>query len=600
MWAPLQTLVELLRHPVERGRAEDQRIDWPRLRTVYPLLRKHAPGLLKAAALTVPVTLLTLPQPYLTRYFVDDVLVARDWSAVKWLAPLYLGLLVASSAMGWIQGIYGFEAQQRSLASLQAGLYSHLLHLPKAYFDSKQTGQLISRIASDTREIQSVLTEGAMSSAPNILNLLAALAVVFYLNWRLAAVGLLVLPAVSLAGALLSRRLRRTARETFEKNAMVYEELEQSLSGVALLKVFAAERRQGERLEGRLNQFVDAGVRHNILQTFSRAVMQLIFGIALAVVVGAGAIEVFNQRLTLGELTAFCLYLALLFSSGQSLAWFLLASQNAVVALQRVSEVMSLIPEDAENARKKRLSRIDGRVRFERVSFSYDGAHAALRNLSWQCERGEVIALVGPSGAGKTTLVSLIIQLYRPTEGCVSIDGRPAGEYDLTSIRERVGFVSQDVFLLDASVAENIRFGRPGASDAEVEQAADLSGATEFIERLPQRFDTRVGERGVKLSAGERQRVSLARTLLKNPDLLILDEPTSSLDALTEARIREALRTQFEGRTTFIIAHRLSTAAWADRIFVLDKGEIVEQGTHDELLATGKLYSELWMRQQWV
>ena len=593
----IRTLFELLKQPV--ATREGRRIDRRRLRKVIPLLRPHAKPLVVTALLTIPATLLTIPQPYLSRYVVDDVLISRDWAALRWIAPLYLALLVGAALVGWFQSVYSFQLQQRALADIQATLFSHVLKLPKAYFDSKQTGYLLSRVASDTRTLEYTLAEVALSIGPAALQTAGAMGAIFYLNWRMAAVTLLVCPAMILLAKLLTRKLRGTAHETFEKDASVHEEMEQSLSGVALLKVFAAEERQQRQLERKLDESVEANIRHNLLESFTSSAISMIFGAAVLLVVGVGAGEIFQDRITIGEFTAFCAYLVMLYVALNRSIRTAVVSQTALVALDRIAEVLSLQPEGSNNGSKRRSDRIEGRVRFENVSFSYDGSNHVLNDVNWSCRPGEVIALVGPSGAGKTTLVSLIIQLYQPGEGRIYLDGVDCRLWDLSFVRKRIGFVSQEVFLWATSIAENILFGRPNASREEMERVAVLSGADEFIQRLPEKYETLVGERGVKLSAGERQRISLARTLLKNPDILILDEPTSSVDALTEAHIRDALRKHFKECTTFIIAHRLSTACWADRILVMNQGAIIAQGAHEELLQTCAFYKESWDKQRW-
>ena len=368
-------------------------------------------------------------------------------------------------------------------------------------------------------------------------------------------------------------------------------------AGIELIKTMAAEDRQQERMRQRLDEATRANERHNLVEAFVRSSNTLVSGVVVFIVLSAGVYEYSGDRMSMGELSAFLAYAAMVAGTGHALAQLWGSLQTVGVATQRVGEVLQLMPEQSTSVGLHRAEKIRGSVAFHDVSFSYNGSTRALDGVSWTCEPGEVVALVGPSGAGKSTMVSLIIQLYRVGDGRILVDGIDSREWDLTFLRERVGFVTQQVFLLDDTVANNIRFGKPDAASDDIQQAAQSSGAAAFIQKLPQGFDTRIGERGVKLSAGERQRLSLARTLLKNPDLLILNEPTSSVDARTEAEIRETLRTRLNGRTTFIVAHRLSTVKWGDRILVLDEGRVVDQGTHDDLVARCSLYAELWRNQ---
>lgn len=594
----LRMLREVLRRPEKAGDKDGPRFDRRRAGRAADLLRPHARPLALAVLLTIPSTLFLLPQPYLLRFVVDRVFLAQDWMALRWIAAVYLTLLLAGAAYSWFQGFFTYRVQQTVLTNLQAKLFSHVISLPKAYFDSQQTGHLLSRVAADTKEVQNSLSQFVLSVGPAVLRTLGSAALVVYLNPVMALVALVAVPLVALSGRLLVTRLRATARQTFEKQASVYEELQQSLAGVMLIKSFGAEKRSGSKIRGLLAESVDANVRHYLLQSFASSVMGLVLGLAVILVVGAGAYEIANDRLTVGEFTAFGGYLVMLFGSVHQLTYLAISLQTSVVALHRVSEILELVPEGHEEGRTHAPAQLQGGVQFEDVSFSYDGEKNALSDVSFACEAGQAVAIVGPSGAGKTTLVSLIIQLYQPTSGSVLVDGISALEWDLAALRERVGFVSQDVFLLDGTIADNIRFGEPDADQAAIERAAQLSGADQFVQRLADRYDAVIGERGVKLSAGERQRISLARTLLRDPELLILDEPTSSVDAVTEAEIREVLRNQFAGRTKFVIAHRLSTVAWMDKILVLDDGRIAATGSHDELLASNELYRSLWDKQR--
>ena len=301
--------------------------------------------------------------------------------------------------------------------------------------------------------------------------------------------------------------------------------------------------------------------------------------------------------MTLGDLVAFNAYLAFLYVPAQSLVSFGIGIQTSFAALERVFQLLQLVPEDDEDTTKPSVNSIHGNITFEHVCFSYDGQKNVLSDVCFSTRPGELVALVGPSGAGKTTLMSLIIQLYKPSSGTIRLDGTDVRVFNLRSVRERIGIVSQDAFLFDSTIIDNIRYARPNASEGEVYRAANLAAAHDFIQQLPDGYQTRVGERGVRLSAGQRQRLSLARTLLKESEVLILDEPTAALDPLAEAAVKRALTEFSHGRTTFVIAHHLTTVSSADRILVLDKGRIVQSGTHEQLMASAGMYKAFCQSQ---
>jgi ATP-binding cassette subfamily B protein len=476
---------------------------------------------------------------------------------------------------------------------LRGRFYSHLQALELGYFDSHQTGQLMSRATVDLQSIRFFLGYGLIFITQSALTIVLASTVMFILKPWLAALALLPVPFVVIAAARYNRRSRPALQEVQQRIAELTAEAEESVSGIRVIKAFARERHVLARFRGSVGRVFDQTIYSTRLRAFYNPLIGFLPNVGIAVVLLIGGIQVIRGNLTLGEFTAFYTYLMMLAMPVRMLGIALGMWQRAIASGNRLFEVLDREPRIASPPGAEPVPEGDGRVELREVSLSYDGVTEALDEVELTVEAGLTVALVGPTGSGKTSLVALLARLYDPTSGSVLLDGADLRDVDLVSLRSQIAFVADDSFLFSASIAENIAYARPDASHAEIERAARRAQAHEFIERLPEGYETLVGERGLTLSGGQRQRVAIARALVADPRILILDDATSSVDATTEGRIRDGLREAMAGRTTFVVAHRLSTIALADEVVVMDEGRIVDRGTRDELLERSELFREI-------
>lgn len=476
---------------------------------------------------------------------------------------------------------------------LRERIYRHLQALELGFFDSQQTGQLMSRATVDLQSIRFFLGYGLIFLTQNALTITLAAAVMIAIKPWLALLALAPVPFVVLAATRFSRRSRPAVQEVQQRVAELTAEAEEGVSGIRVVKAFAREPHMRERFRRSAARVFDQNLYATRLRAFYSPLLGFLPSIGLGVVLAVGGREVISGGLSLGEFTAFYAYVLMLVIPMRMLGMALGMAQRAVASGNRLFEVLDREPRVASRPGAPALPPGPGRVELRGVSLAYDGGAPALEDVELDVAAGSTAALVGPTGSGKTSLVALMARLYDPGRGSVLVDGADVRDVDLASLRSRIAFVADDSFLFSASVAENIAYARPDATPEEVERAARRAQAHEFIERLPEGYDTLVGERGLTLSGGQRQRLAIARALLAEPRILILDDATSSVDARTEARIREGLREAMAGRTTFVVAHRLSTISLADEVVVMDAGRLVDRGTHDELLERCELYREI-------
>jgi len=476
---------------------------------------------------------------------------------------------------------------------LRERIYSHLQALELGFFDSQQTGQLMSRATVDLQSIRFFLGYGLIFLTQNALTLLLAGAVMFAIKPWLAALALLPVPFVVLTATRFNRLSRPAVQEVQQRIAELTAEAEESVSGIRIVKAFAREQHMLGRFRRSVARVFDQNVYSTRLRAYYSPMLGFIPSLGLAVVLLIGGRQVIAGGMTLGEFTAFYTYLVMLVGPMRMLGMALGMAQRAVASGNRMFEILDRPPRIASPPDADPLPRGAGRVELHGVTLRYNGSEPALTDVNLEVEAGRTVALVGPTGSGKTSLVALIARLYDPSEGEVVVDGADVRSVDLRSLRRAIAFVADDSFLFSASVSENIAYARPDASREEVEHAARRAQAHGFIERLPEGYETLVGERGLTLSGGQRQRIAIARALVADPRILILDDATSSVDATTEAEIKRGLAEAMEGRTTLVVAHRLSTISLADEIVVMDGGRIVDRGTHDELLGRSPLYAEI-------
>jgi subfamily B ATP-binding cassette protein MsbA len=535
--------------------------------------------------------------PATSKYLIDDVI-------GKQRANLLMPLALVAGAATLVQAVSSFAlsqvlgvAAQRAITEMRRRVEAHVARLPVRYFDSTQSGVLISRIMSDAEGIRNLVGTGLVQLTGSVVTAIAALAYLFYLNWFLTSITIVALAAFGGGMAMAFKRLRPLFRERGKINAEVTGRLNETLGGIRIVKTYTAEKREElvfTRGVNRLFRNVAQSITGvSAITAFSTVVVGVI-GV-LMIVVGGRAI--LNGTMTLGDFINYILFTGLMAAPVVQIASIGTQISEAFAGLDRIRELLAMPTEDQEDTGKAPLGDIDGQVVFEDVSFEYNPGVPVLKHVTFTAPAGTTTALVGSSGSGKSTLISLVMAFNRPLSGQIRIDGRDLSTIRLRDYRSQIGVVLQDNFLFDGTVADNIRYGRPAATDQEIREVSLIAHADEFIEGFEKKYDTVVGERGVKLSGGQRQRVAIARAILANPRILVLDEATSSLDSESEALIQDGLRSLRQGRTTFVIAHRLSTIRSADQILVIEHGEIVERGTHGELMALDGRYRTLYDKQ---
>lgn len=512
------------------------------------------------------------------------------------LLPLALAILAAAILRLGLTVVRRVVAGKVSLAvefDLRQKFYAHLQRLELGFFDGQQTGQLMSRATVDLQAIRFFLGYGLIFITQNLLTIVLASAVMFALNPVLALVALAPAPLVVLTASRYNRLSRPALQEVQQRLAELTAEAEENVSGIRIVKAFAREEHQLHRFQRAVARVFDQSIYSTRLQAFFSPLLGLLPQLGIALVLLVGGRQVIADNLSLGDFTAFYAYMVMLAGPLRMLGVTMGMAQRAIASGNRLFEILDREPQIESEPGAPALPDGGGRVRLSGVSLRYGEDGEALSDVDLDVEAGRTIALVGPSGSGKTSLVALIARLYDPSQGTVAIDGADLRSVDVASLRSEVAFVADDSFLFTASVADNIAYARPGAGREEIEVAARRAQAEDFIRDLPDGYETRVGERGLTLSGGQRQRLAIARALLADPRILILDDATSSVDATTETAIKTGLREAMEGRTTFVIAHRLSTVSLADEVVVLDGGRIVDRGTHEELLAGCGFYREI-------
>jgi ABC-type multidrug transport system fused ATPase/permease subunit len=531
--------------------------------------------------------------PYLTGRAIDSIGKGHRHDLLIW----GIAILVAALARLGLSATRRLVAGRVSLAvevDLRNHLYGALQSLELAFFDRQQTGQLMSRATVDLQAVRFFLGYGLVFIAQSILTIALAGVAMFLLQPPLAALALAPVPFVVVIAWAYGRRSRPALQEAQQRIAELTAEAEENVSGVRVVKAFAQEDRQLARFEHSVGRVFDQQMYANLIQARYTPLISFLPNLGLALILLVGGRDVIHGSLTIGSFTAFYAYLLMLISPMRTLGYMLSAAQRATASGARIFQVLDRAPRITSPENAPALPEGPGRVSLRDVSLTFDGAaHPALRNVDLEIEPGRTVALVGAMGSGKTALVSLLPRLYEATEGSVRIDGADVRSVDLHSLRKAVALVTDDPFLFSATIHDNIAYARPDATREEVEQAAEVAQAAGFIEKLPKGYDTLVGERGLTLSGGQRQRIAIARAVLANPRILVLDDATSSVDASTEQEIKRALGDVMAGRTTFVIAHRLSTIALADEIVVLEHGEVAAHGTHDELLEESPLYREI-------
>ena len=532
--------------------------------------------------------------PWIIKDMIDDVLMSKNMMMLNLIAVGILGVMFVRGVFYYGQSYLVSYVGQRVIIDVRSILFRKFQRMPLAYFDRQQTGTVMSYITNDVAAMQSAIVDNLIDLVTEASILIGSLCMMMYLDWKLSMLTLMTIPLVGYAMKIFGRKLKSSGSVIQERMADITSMLQESISAIRVVKSFVREAYEIKRFERQNILNFQAAMKNVKLTSLLTPTVEFLAAIAVTFIVWFGGYEVVNGVITAGELVAFLTYAVNLANPVKRLARVYGAIQRAMAAAERVFNVMDMEEKITDKEDAKKLPQIQGEVVFDGVTFGYKEGQYALEDINIQAKPGEMIALVGPSGSGKSTIANLIPRFYDVEAGSISIDGYDIREVTADSLREQIGLVPQETMLFSTNVLENIRYGRLDATDEEVLQAAVAANADEFIRELPEGYETKLGERGLNLSGGQRQRIAIARAILKNPRVLILDEATSALDTESEKIVQEALDKLMIGRTSFVIAHRLSTIFNADQIYVVENGHVREHGTHEELLAKGGLYSNLY------
>jgi ATP-binding cassette subfamily B protein len=564
----------------------------------FPLLRlftfaaPYKVRILWLGLATVLVTAASLSEPLIIGYAIDAGLVAGSLTVIYAMVALYVGVNVLTWVLSYVQTFGMGWVGQHMILDLRNALFGHLQSLSLQFYSEQKAGWIISRLTNDIENFNTLLNDGVQNLVKNGLTLIGVFIAIFFVDWRLALATLSILPIMVAGTAVFRIKSWRAYRAAREAVAEVVAHLQENVSGLRVVQAFTRERTSAARFAERNRAYRRANTRATVLSAVYFPGVELLGSAGLAIVLLYGGYRVVAGEMTVGELVAFVGLLNMFFQPIQQLSQLYSDLQSTLASLEKVFAVLDTESDRADRPNAKELDNLRGDVDFDRVSFAY-GEDKVLEDVSFRIEPGETLAIVGETGAGKSTVIKLLSRFYDPTSGTIRVDGEDLSTVRGSSLRRHMGVVLQDTFLFTGTIEENIRYGRPDATDEEIVAAAKTVGADDFIRRFPEGYETQVRERGGRLSAGERQLVAFARALLADPKLLVLDEATSSVDLATEARIEKALDKLLAGRTSIVIAHRLSTVRRADRILVMGEGRVLEEGTHDDLIARPSAYRRL-------
>lgn len=567
------------------------------LKRLWRYLGREKTGLLTVFILTIISSCLNLAGPYLIGISIDKYIIPRDYSGLLQMCMILLGVYVFDALMAWLQVFVMATVSSRIVWKIRNDLFNKLQSLPLKFFDSKTHGELMSRVTNDIDNIDNTLNQSVIQLLSGLLTLIGAIALMLSLNVWLTLLSLITIPMVLLTTRKIAGKSRTYFLELQKYLGQLNGFIEENVSGQKVIKIFCREEKSAAEFSEINSKLKATGIKAQILTGLIPPLMSAFNNLGYALIACIGGWMAINQIISIGAIVSFLNYIKQFTRPINQLANQFNIIQSAVAGAERVFEIMDEPSEFNENTLNKEIKIIKGEVTFENVCFGYNKDIPVLKNISFTAKPGDMVALVGPTGAGKTTIVNLLTRFYDIDSGAITIDGKNIEKYDKNSLRQQLGIVLQDAYLFADTIRENIRYGRLDATDNEIETAAKLANAHGFIKRLPHGYDTILTAGGSNLSQGQCQLITIARAILANPAILILDEATSSVDTRTEMHIQAAMKSLMKGRTSFVIAHRLSTIRQADMILVINGGEIIERGTHEELLKAKGFYYNLYTSQ---
>lgn len=566
------------------------------LRQLYSFVKPYQPQFYFLVFLTVAMAILAPTRPYFIQIAIDDYVAAGDTAGLLQIIYLLVGLMILQAIVQWAHTYYSGWIGQVIIKDIRVRLYKHLLKLRLKFFDNTPIGRLVTRSVSDIETLADVFSEGLAAIIGDLLQIITILGVMFYTDWKLTLVSLCTLPLLIISTYVFKEKIKVTFNDVRNAVSNLNSFLQEHITGMNIVQIFNREEREFEKFKEINREHRTAHIRSVLYYSVYFPVAEIIQAIGIGLVVWYGAVGVLGLELQIGVLIAFIMYLQLFFRPIRQIADRFNTLQMGVVSSSRIFKLLASSEHIADEGNYK-PEKIQGNIKLENVWFAYVDEDYVLKNISFEVKSGQTIALVGATGAGKSSIINLISRFYEINQGQIFIDGKEIREFDLGTLRKHIGVVLQDVFLFSNSIYHNITLGNPSITREQVLEAAENVGARKFIERLPGGLDYNVMERGATLSVGQRQLISFVRAMVYNPEILILDEATSSVDSETEELIQESTEKMMKGRTSIVIAHRLSTIQKADKIIVLHKGEIVETGTHESLLELGGHYTQLHQMQ---
>ena len=529
--------------------------------------------------------------------FVSGAFGQNKLAILNFAVAAVAGIAVIGALSSYVEKYLTTSVSQWVTHDLRRTLYNHIQRLSLVEYDKTQTGDLISRVTSDINAVQDFINSALLGIIVNVLTLVGMAGVMFYINWRFTLIALSIAPALFAVVYYLTRRIKKASREVRKKESELVSVVQEVLTSVRVVKAFAREDFEVTRFESQSLENVETALEARSIKAKLSPIVDVMVAIGTCLVLAYGARLALSGQISAGVLIVFLLYLGKMYKPMRELSKSTDTVSKAIVGYERIEEVLEIEARVRDLPGARKAPGFKGNIEFDHVSFSYDDKIPVLKDITFKIKAGQIAAIVGPSGTGKTTIISLIPRLYDPQSGTIKVDGEDIRHYKLKSVREQISFVLQETLLFHTSVWENIAYGKPDASPEQIIRAAKQANAHEFIVQLSEGYGTMVGERGVTLSGGQRQRIAIARAIVRNTPILVLDEPTTGLDSSSEQAVIEALERLMKGKTCVVVAHHLSTIRHADMIFVVKESELVEQGTHDQLLAAGGLYAELYRIQ---